>query len=331
MMYRVQVQSLAVILFVFMIESTSADKKHCDGGCKISAGGLTCQTCKHGCYGNRCSQRCRHCDSAGCDRQTGRCYRCRSGHYGAECHRRCPPCPAINKGDAHCDRHTGACIKTCSRRHFGTLCNKRCPSMCKHSMCRKQNGHCYLGCKAGWKGLYCNETCTSKCVRGVCHNDGVCKHGCISGFYGQLCDRKCPPGLSSGCDRLTGCSPSCRRGLCYPNDDNGQGGSNCNESCSVLCLNGFCCSNGTCRDGCDDVSTAGGDEDDKHKRNLRIVGAGIAAITIIIIGLITARCIHTHYRMVNLKRKKQHYKIAYMELRSPVYLGAVSREVKLKH
>ncbi|XP_046354063.2 multiple epidermal growth factor-like domains protein 10 isoform X2 [Haliotis rufescens] len=298
-MYRVQVQSLAVILLVFMIESASADKKHCDGGCKISAGGLTCQTCKHGCYGNRCSQRCRHCDSAGCDRQTGRCYRCRSGHYGAECHRRCPSCPTINKGDAHCDRHTGACIKTCSRRQFGTLCNKRCSSTCKHSMCRKQNGHCYLGCKARWKGLYCNETCTNTCVRGVCHNDGVCKHGCISGFYGQLCDRKCPPGLSSGCDRLTGCSPSC--------------------------------SNGTCTDGCDDVSTAGGDEDDKLNRKLLIVGAGIAAITIIIIGLITACCIHKHYRMVNLKRKKQHGKIAYMGLGSPVYLGAVSREVKLKH
>ncbi|XP_046563356.1 multiple epidermal growth factor-like domains protein 10 [Haliotis rubra] len=329
-LYKLQVAALAMVLFVLLIESTSANNRHCDDGCMISTLGLSCQTCKRGCYGNRCSQRCRHCDSAGCDRETGICHRCRPGRYGAACRQRCTQCPV----KSHCDRLDGTCIKTCKVGVFGVLCNHRCPRKCKRSLCRKKNGHCHLGCKPGWKGISCNSECSSNCLHKVCHDNGVCKHGCTSGFYGQLCDKKCSTLVTAECDSFTGCRSTCRQALCHPNNGScvqgctpGWRGSLCNERYSDL--NCSSCSNETCKDGyqpgfsshCDDGGAGGGYENGQLWRILLILGA---VTTTAMMGSIAAYCTRKE-----LRRKKQ-VKVAYMKVESPVYLGTVSKEVKLK-
>ncbi|XP_067661183.1 multiple epidermal growth factor-like domains protein 10 [Haliotis asinina] len=323
MAFRVMV--LAMVLYMLTIEST-ANNRRCDDGCKVSTGGLSCQTCKRGCYGKRCSQRCRHCDSAGCDRETGRCHRCRRGRYGEACHQRCPLCPL----NTHCDRLNGTCIKTYQVLGiFGALCmsSNKCPPKCKRPMCLTSDGHCHPGCERGLKGVFCKGRCSSNCLCNTCHNNGVCRHGCTSGFYGQRCEKKCSTRVIAECDRLTGCSSTCREGLCHP--DNG--------SCVHGCIQGwrgsYCseryfelnCSGGHCDDG----GAGGGHEDGKLSRILIILG--VVNIIATVMGSIAACCTRKDFRrMVFLKMRKKQVEAAYMKTESPVYLGTAPKEVKLK-
>ncbi|XP_071087523.1 scavenger receptor class F member 1-like [Haliotis cracherodii] len=235
----------------------------CSYGCQPKYGGLTCQACIGGCYGERCTQHCGHCDRDECHRETGRCYRCRPGHYGKTCDTKCPEhCRhTTTKKHVFCDRHTGKCLETCKEGYYGVSCDKQCLGHCFHSICDKHTGHCNRGCHRGWRGSRCNTPCPTNCLRGDCNSDGTCKHGCNPGFYGLMCNETCSNCYSSGCDRLSGrcdqCSPGFWGDTCNTTCDSGcyterDGSTNCNRSTGA-CLGG--CKNGRYGADCDRACT----------------------------------------------------------------------------
>ncbi|XP_060599714.1 uncharacterized protein LOC132753277 isoform X2 [Ruditapes philippinarum] len=181
---------------------------------------------------------------------------CKLGYYGDGCDKTCPS----NCDSAGCEQADGTCIGNCKEGFYGKTCKDSCPVNCKTISCLP-DGTC-TECKPKLHGDKCDKPCST--CKTACYKDtGNCtSDGCQMNYYGSKCEHKCNQTcvIGEGCDMMSG--------ICGKCDDTNYGDF-CEIKCNTNCIDEKCERNGTCKQGCMDMSFHGSMCDQKCSSTIK--------------------------------------------------------------